>query len=167
MQHNFATEEAERCRNRYEEWEWAQELKGAWKLEFSSPLLSHPIMSSLTAGYEDGSKVIYISMYSINGFLVSQTAENEDIERMRQKLQNYQEKDRENQEAAEKQAALHANLTKEIAELKQQLETESQAVGNLRKDLDNLTQERDACKVKVQELEMHPEGSKVSIYLKK
>ena len=107
-------------------------------------------------------------MYSIiNGFLVPQTAENEDIERMRQKLQNYQEKDRENQEAAEKQAALQANLTKEIAELKQQLETESQAVGNLRKDLDNLTQERDACKVKVQELEMHPEGSKVSIYLNK
>lgn len=82
---------------------------------------------------------------------------------MKQQLQNYQEKEREDQEAAAKQAAYQAELMKETAELKQQLETEREALGKLRGELDNLTQERDVFKRKVEELETHPEESKVGI----
>ncbi len=82
---------------------------------------------------------------------------------MKQQLQNYQEKEREDREAAAKQAAYQAELMKESAELKQQLETEREALGKLRGELDNLAQERDVFKRKVEELETHPEESKVGI----
>lgn len=82
---------------------------------------------------------------------------------MKQQLQAYQEKERENQECADKQAARQQELMKEIAELNQQLETERMAVGKLREDVNNLTHERDVCKRKVEEMEMQPEESKVRI----
>ena len=86
---------------------------------------------------------------------------------MKQQLQTYLEKERENQEAADKQAARQTELMKEIAELKQQLETERGDVGKLREDINTLTLERDACKRKVEELEMQPEESKVGIVIVK
>lgn len=51
---------------------------------------------------------------------------------MKQQLQNYQEKETEDRETAHKQAALQAELTRETAELKQQLETEREATEKLR-----------------------------------
>ena len=90
-----------------------------------------------------------------------ETAENVDIESLKKQLQNYQVKEKEAQEVADKQAALQAELTKETAELKQQLETQNEVVGKLKGDLDNLTQERDVYKRKAEELEMHPVETKV------
>ena len=89
------------------------------------------------------------------------TAENVDIQSLKKQLQNYQVKEKEAREVADKQAALQAELAKETAELKQQLETQKEANGKLKGDLDNLTQERDAYKKKAEELEMHPEETKV------
>lgn len=82
---------------------------------------------------------------------------------MKQQLQTYQEKEQENQETADKQAAHQTELMKEIAKLKQQLETEGGVVRKLRDDVDNLTRERDVCKRKVEELEMQPEENRVGI----
>lgn len=84
---------------------------------------------------------------------------------MKQQLQAYQEKERENQECADKQVARQAELMKEIAELKQQLETERMVIGKLREDVDNVTHERDICKGKVEEMEMQSEESKVSVII--
>ena len=86
---------------------------------------------------------------------------------MKQQLQAYQEKERENQENADKQAARQAELVEEIDELQQQLETERMVVGKLREDVDNMTHERDICKRKVEEMEMQSEESKVSTLLLK
>ena len=85
---------------------------------------------------------------------------------MKQQLQAYQEKEQENQEAADKQAARQTELMKEIADLKQQLETERVDVGKLREDVNNLTCERDIYKRKVEEVEIQAEESKVSIIVK-
>ena len=99
--------------------------------------------------------------------LLQETTENnQEIETMKQQLQTYLKKEQENQEAADKQAAHQIELMKEIAELKQQLETEQGDVGKLREDVNNLTLERDACKRKIEKLEMQPEESKVGILLK-
>jgi len=94
------------------------------------------------------------------------TGNNQDIETMKQQLQAYQEKEQENQEAADKQAARQTELMKEIADLKQQLETERVDVGKLREDVNNLTCERDIYKRKVEEVEIQAEESKVSIIVK-
>jgi len=85
---------------------------------------------------------------------------------MKQQLQTYLKKEQENQEAADKQAAHQIELMNEIAELKQQVETERGDVGKLREDVNNLTLERDACKRKIEKMEMQPEESKVGILLK-
>lgn len=108
---------------------------------------------------------VHVVRYSL---LIPQetTENNQDIETMKQQLQAYQEKERENQDAADKQEAHQTELMKEIAELKQQLETEREDVGKLREDVNNLTHERDICKRKIEEMEMQPEESKVSIIVK-
>ena len=82
---------------------------------------------------------------------------------MKQQLQAYQEKEQENQEAVDKQAAYQTELMKEIADLRKKLETERVDVGKLREDVNKMTHERDIYKRKVEEVEMQLEESKVSI----
>jgi len=95
-----------------------------------------------------------------------ETTENnhrQEIETMKQQLQAYQEKEQENQEAVDKQAAHQTELMKEIADLRKKLETERVDVGKLREDVNKMTHERDIYKRKVEEVEMQSEESKVSI----
>ena len=87
----------------------------------------------------------------MNSFLqlLQETAEREEIERLKQLLHDYEKKNREALETANKQVASQAELTEEIRKLKQQSETE-------RTEFDNLIQERDTYKKKVEELQMQP-----------
>jgi len=112
--------------------------------------------------------VTHAQVHVVRGSLLipQETTENnhrQDIETMKQQLQAYQEKEQENQEAVDKQAAYQTELMKEIADLRKKLETERVDVGKLREDVNKMTHERDIYKRKVEEVEMQLEESKVSI----
>lgn len=85
--------------------------------------------------------------------LSQETAEKEEIERLKQLLHDYEKRNREALETANKQAASHAELTEEIRKLKQQFETER---AESRKQVDNLIQERNTYKMKADEFQMQP-----------
>ncbi|KAK2568022.1 hypothetical protein P5673_007931 [Acropora cervicornis] len=78
-----------------------------------------------------------------------QAAENDEIERLRELLQNYQDKDKEAQVAVKEQIASQVALGKEIGRLREQMEMHR---SEFKKQLDDVTQKRDAYKAKVEEL---------------
>ena len=80
---------------------------------------------------------------------VQQAAENDEIERLRELLQNYQDKDKEAQVAVKEQIASKVALGKEIGRLREQMEMHR---SEFKKQLDDVTQKRDAYKAKVEEL---------------
>ena len=80
---------------------------------------------------------------------VQQAAENDEIERLKELLQNYQDKDKEAQVAVKEQIASQVALGKEIGRLREQIEMDR---SEFKKQLDDVTQKRDAYKTKVEEL---------------
>ena len=120
------------------------------------------------SSYSNGQKLKpeKISCHAIHSvtptfLFLQESAEKEEIERLKQLLLNYEEKEKEGLEAVKKQAASQAELAKETSKLKQQLETERTEFG---KQIDSLIRERDMYKVKAEEFQTQPtEEGKVGV----
>lgn len=80
---------------------------------------------------------------------VQQAADNEEIEGLKELLQNYEDKEKEAQLAVKEQMASQVALGKEIGRLRQQMEMDR---SEFKKQLDDLTQERDFFKAKTEEV---------------
>ena len=80
---------------------------------------------------------------------MQQAAKSDEIERLKELLQNYEDKDKEAQVAVKEQKATQVALGKEIGRLREQMEMDR---SEFKKQLDDVTQTRDAYKAKVEEL---------------
>ena len=80
---------------------------------------------------------------------MQQAANSDEIERLKELLQNYEDKDREAQVAIKEQKATQVALDKEIGRLREQMEMDR---SEFKKQLDDVTQTRDAYKAKLEEL---------------
>ena len=80
---------------------------------------------------------------------MQQAAKNDEIEKLKELLQDFEDKDKEAQEAVKEQIASQVALGKEIGRLQEQMEMDK---SEFKKQLDDVTQTRDAYKAKVEEL---------------
>ena len=80
---------------------------------------------------------------------VQQAAENDEIERLKELLPYYEDKYKEAQVTVKEQKASQVVLGKEIGRLQEQMKMDK---SEFKKQLDDVTQTRDAYKAKVEEL---------------